>query len=62
MSDDIFDRALDQRNALIKEQRRRIKALEEDLKDRVTAMRLLLDAGGRIYPTSSTNGGVQVQI
>lgn len=31
MSDDIFDRALDRRNALIKEQRRRIKALEEAL-------------------------------
>ena len=33
MSDDIFDRALDRRNALIKEQRRRIKALEEALRD-----------------------------
>ena len=29
MSDDVFDRALDRRNAIIKEQRRRIKALEE---------------------------------
>jgi hypothetical protein len=33
VSDDIFDRALDRRNALIKEQRRRIKALEEALRD-----------------------------
>ncbi len=31
MSDDVFDRALDRRNALIKKQRRRIKALEEAL-------------------------------
>ena len=28
MSDDIFDRALDRRDAVIEEQRRRIKALE----------------------------------
>jgi hypothetical protein len=32
VSDDIFDRALDRRNALIKEQRLRIKALEAFLR------------------------------
>jgi hypothetical protein len=31
MSDDVFDRALDRRNAVIQEQRLRIKALEEAL-------------------------------
>jgi hypothetical protein len=31
LSDDIFDRALDRRNVVIEEQRRRIKALEHDL-------------------------------
>lgn len=31
MSDDVFDRALDRRDAVIEEQRRRIKALEEAL-------------------------------
>ena len=31
MSDDVFDRALDRRDAVIAEQRRRIKALEEAL-------------------------------
>jgi hypothetical protein len=35
MSDDIFDRALDRRNALIKEQRRRIKALEAGVSDAI---------------------------
>jgi hypothetical protein len=37
VSDDIFDRALDRRNALIKEQRRRIKALEEALRGLASA-------------------------
>ena len=31
MSEDVFDRALDRRDAVIEEQRRRIKALEEAL-------------------------------
>ena len=33
MSDDVFDRALDRRNALIKKQRLRIKALEGLLRE-----------------------------
>lgn len=33
MSDDIFDRALDRRNVVIEEQRRRIKALEGLLRE-----------------------------
>jgi hypothetical protein len=33
VSDDIFDRALDRRDAVIEEHRRRIKALEEALSD-----------------------------
>ncbi|MCA3504767.1 MAG: hypothetical protein IOD05_16275 [Rhodobacter sp.] len=32
MSEDVFDRALDRRDAVIEEQRRRIKALEAFLK------------------------------
>ena len=31
MSEDVFDRALDRRDAVIEEQRRRIKALEEEV-------------------------------
>jgi hypothetical protein len=33
VSEDVFDRALDRRNAVIEDQRRRIKALEEALRD-----------------------------
>jgi hypothetical protein len=33
LSDDIFDRALDRRNVVIEEQRRRIKALEGLLRE-----------------------------
>jgi hypothetical protein len=33
VSDDIFDRALDRRDAVIQDQRRRIKALEEEVQN-----------------------------
>jgi hypothetical protein len=38
VSDDIFDRALDRRDAVIAEQRRRIKALEEALRGGLSAV------------------------
>lgn len=47
MSDDIFDRALDRRNALIKEQRRRIKALEEALGPLAECAIIGSDSGSR---------------
>ena len=38
MSEDVFDRALDRRDAVIKEQRRRIKALEGLLREGTDAL------------------------
>jgi len=57
VSEDVFDRALDRRDAVIKEQRRRIKALEEALgplaECEITEPDVLIpdDYGGRYFIT-----------
>ena len=57
MSEDVFDRALDRRDAVIEEQRRRIKALEEALRPlaecEITEPDVLIpdDYGGRYFIT-----------
>ena len=58
MSDDIFDRALDRRDAVIQEQRLRIKALEEAIREAMRRLNEYADMTVDEWDDSVADGGI----
>jgi hypothetical protein len=58
VSDDIFDRALDRRDAVIQEQRLRIKALEEAIREAMRRLNEYADMTVDEWDDSVADGGI----